>query len=142
MRGIGAIVLVLGVVAAGCAGAPGLADTTRILNEDGATLSRIDLAAKHVASAEDAGGCPAGSRRAVYTLTGDLASGGTAAGVVSALASEFQRMGYQEGEGPGDRFGVNVSVLEKTSLGITFTVTLRADHPNVEITGRTGCHTS
>ncbi|MEO3814190.1 hypothetical protein ABGB17_34765 [Sphaerisporangium sp. B11E5] len=140
MRGV--IVLVLGVAAAGCAAAPGFTDTARILREDGTTLSRIDLTGKHVEAVVNATGCPPGARRAVYTITGDLAPGGTSAAVTSALATEFQRMGYQEGEGPGARFGVNVSVLEKTSLGITFTVTLRSGRPNVEIAGRTGCHAS
>jgi hypothetical protein len=136
-------VLVLVVTAAGCAAGLGFADTARILREDGTTLSRIDLTGKKVRAAEDTTGCPPGLRRAVYTITGDLGPEGstTSAAVTSALAIEFQRMGYQEGEGPGTRFGVNVSVLEKTSLGITFTVTLRAAHPNVEIAGRTGCHT-
>ncbi|MFC6085543.1 hypothetical protein [Sphaerisporangium aureirubrum] len=141
MRGVGAGVLVLVVTAAGCASGLGFADTARILREDGTTLSRIALTGKNARATEDATGCPAGERRAAYTITGDLGPDGaaTSAAVTSALATEFQRMGYQEGEGPGARFGVNVSVLEKTSLGITFTVTLRADHPNVEIAGRTGC---
>lgn len=142
MRNVG-IIAVLLVLAAACGGGPTLEETTGILRQDAAVLGRIELARKAAALATDRAGCPAGTARGRYTLTGDLPQGADAAGASSAmaatLASEFHTMGYQEGEGPGSRFGVNVSVLEKRSVGISFTVTLRNRPPNVEISGKTDC---
>ncbi|MFC4536590.1 hypothetical protein [Sphaerisporangium dianthi] len=142
MRGVVACGLVL-VLACACGGAqPSFEEAARFLRDDGAVLSRLSLPGKAVALTRDTAGCPAGAARSVYTLTGDLpqdSSGKAPAAVTTILASEFHRMGYQEGESPNERFGVNVSVLKKESLGIVFTVAVRAERPNVEITGTTAC---
>ncbi|MEU8266175.1 hypothetical protein AB0B89_03330 [Sphaerisporangium sp. NPDC049002] len=138
--GVCALVLVLGTA---CGGGLTLAETTGVLREDAAVLSRMDLDHKATAFTDDRSGCEAGTRRSVFTMTGDLPRGADPAAASAALAStvatEFRTMGYQEAEGPHARFGVNVSVLEKQSLGIVFTVTMRTDPPNVDISGKTGC---
>ncbi|MDH2430134.1 hypothetical protein [Sphaerisporangium sp. TRM90804] len=139
MRRVGVWVLVVVGGLAGCGAEPAFRDVAGVLNEDGAALSRLTLAGKRVSAVEDRAGCPGGSRRGLYTITGDVPAGNASSAVVSALATELHTMGYQEAEGPGARFGVKVSVMRKDSLDITFTVALRADRPNVEITGQTGC---
>ncbi|GGL15315.1 hypothetical protein Sme01_70190 [Sphaerisporangium melleum] len=135
--------VLLALLACGCGGArPSLEEATRLLRDDGAALSRLALPGKAVTLTRETSGCPAGTARGVYTLTGDLPqdSGAQApAAVASTLAAEFHRMGYQEGESPQERFGLNVSVVRKESLGIVFTVALRSERPNVEITGTTAC---
>jgi hypothetical protein len=142
MRFVGVCALVL-VLAAACGTGPSLGETTSVLRQDGAVLGRIELARKSTALTTDGSGCQAGAKRSLYTMTGDLPQGidpaQASAAVTSALASEFHTMGYQEAEGPHAQFGVNVSVLEKQSLGIVFTVTLRTRQPNVEISGKTQC---
>ncbi|MFC4591807.1 hypothetical protein [Sphaerisporangium corydalis] len=137
MRHVGLIATVL-VLTAACAEGLTLGQTTSILRDDAAVLSRIELDGKTTALTADRSGCPQGTGRSVYTMTGDMPQGAEAA-VTSTLASEFHTMGYQEAEGPHAQFGVNVSVLRKESLGIVFTVTLRTRKPNVEISGKTDC---
>jgi hypothetical protein len=61
------------------------------------------------------------------------------AGIVSALGAEFRTMGYEEAGGPQAQFGVNITVMEKDSVGIVFTITIRPSQPNVEILGKTEC---
>ncbi|WP_147268750.1 hypothetical protein [Sphaerisporangium album] len=139
MRCFGMYALVAGLAAAGCAPAPVHAEAAGVLREDGATLSRIALSGKNVRTGDDGSGCAPGTRRGLYTITGDLAPGTEPSAVATALGTELHTMGYQEAGGPDARFGVTVSVLRKDSLDITFTVTLRGRSPNVEVAGTTGC---
>ncbi|WP_405145500.1 hypothetical protein OG589_01710 [Sphaerisporangium sp. NBC_01403] len=138
--GVGALVLVLGTA---CGGGLTIEETTGILREDAAVLSRIQLDHKATALTDDRSGCGAGTRRSVFTMTGDLPPGAdpaqASAALASTLATEFHTMGYQEAEGPHAQFGVNISVLEKQSLGIVFTVAMRNRPPNIDISGKTGC---
>ncbi|MEV7965357.1 hypothetical protein AB0O34_05165 [Sphaerisporangium sp. NPDC088356] len=138
--GVCALVLVLGTA---CAGGLTLEETTGVLRDDAAVLSRMELDHKATAFTDDRSGCEAGARRSVFTMTGDLPLGADPArastALTSTLATEFRTMGYQEAEGPHAQFGVNVSVLEKQSLGIVFTVAMRTRQPNVDISGKTGC---
>ncbi|GII80482.1 hypothetical protein Sru01_54640 [Sphaerisporangium rufum] len=138
-----AIFTLLLAVTAGCGDRPTLSQVTGILREDGAALSRVALDGKSAALSDDRAGCEPGTRRSVYALTGALPATGdraaATAAVASALAAELHRMGYQEGDNPEPRFGVNVSVVEKRSLGIVFTIAIRDRAPEVQVSGRTGC---
>ncbi|WP_248960605.1 hypothetical protein [Sphaerisporangium perillae] len=142
MRSLGVWGLVL-ALACGCAAEPGFEETAGLLKQDGDVLGRLGLAGKNIAVTDDRSGCAEGTRRGLYTITGDFPQGAdpaqAAAAFTSTLAMELHTMGYQDSEGPHAQFGVNVSVLRKESLGIVFTVTVRDRRPNVEISGSTGC---
>ncbi|MGW4643760.1 hypothetical protein ACWEN6_34935 [Sphaerisporangium sp. NPDC004334] len=142
MRGVLACGLVL-LLACACGGAePSFEQAARFLRDDGAALSRLSLPGKTTAFTRETTGCPAGTARSVYRLTGDLPAEPDAhamATVTAILASDLHRMGYQEGDSPQERFGVNVSTMKKESLGIVVTVIVRSGRPNVEVTGTTAC---